>query len=60
MNTNQVPTTSCVDQSTDRPTSDSTASANTVSGRPRMWLRVEALVLLVGAMVTYSTTGQHC
>jgi hypothetical protein len=35
-----------------------TSSNGTVSGRPRLWLRIEALVLLVGTLVAFSTTGQ--
>ena len=34
-------------------------SNGTVSGTPRMWLRIEAAALLSGALIAYSTTGQH-
>jgi hypothetical protein len=34
-------------------------SNGTVSGMPRLWLRLEAAVLLTGALIAYSTTGQH-
>ena len=34
------------------------ASAGTVVGAPRRWLRLEAATLLVGSLVGYSTTGQ--
>jgi Domain of unknown function (DUF4260) len=34
-------------------------SDGTVSGAPRLWLRLEAGALLAGALVAYSTTGQH-
>jgi hypothetical protein len=34
-------------------------SDGTVSGTPRLWLRVEAAALLTGALIAYSTTGQH-
>ena len=33
-------------------------SDGTVSGTPRLWLRVEAAALLTGALIAYSTTGQ--
>ena len=35
-----------------------TASDGTVSGAPRLWLRLEAAVVLAGALIAYSTTGQ--
>jgi hypothetical protein len=35
------------------------ASDGTVSGAPRRWLRLEAGVLLVGALFAYATTRQH-
>lgn len=47
-----------VNQDADEPTPVGTASDGTVSGRPRLWLRIEALVLLAGALVAFSTTGQ--
>ena len=34
-------------------------SNGTVSETPRMWLRIEAAALLTGALIAYSTTGQH-
>ena len=34
------------------------ASDGTVSGGPRVWLRAEAMVLLVGALAAYSATRQ--
>jgi hypothetical protein len=33
-------------------------SDGTVSGAPRRWLRFEAAVLLTGALIAYSTTGE--
>jgi len=30
-----------------------------VSGIPRLWLRIEAALLLAGSLIAYSTTGQH-
>ncbi len=36
-----------------------TRSDGAVSGAPRRWLRLEAAVLLAGALIAYSTTGQH-
>jgi hypothetical protein len=35
------------------------ASDGAVSGGPRRWLRLEAAVLLVGALIAYATTKQH-
>jgi len=35
------------------------ASDGAVSGGPRRWLRLEAAVLLVGALISYATTKQH-
>jgi len=34
-------------------------SDGTVSGTPRLWLRLESVVLLTGALIAYSATGQH-
>jgi len=34
-------------------------SDGTVSGAPRLWLRLEAVALLTGALIAYSATGQH-
>jgi uncharacterized membrane protein len=34
-------------------------SDGTVSGHPRVWLRLEAAALLAGALIAYSTTRQH-
>jgi len=34
-------------------------SDGTVSGTPRLWLRLEAAALLTGSLIAYSTTGQH-
>jgi hypothetical protein len=34
-------------------------SDGTVLGAPRLWLRLEAAALLTGALIAYSTTGQH-
>jgi hypothetical protein len=41
-----------------RETSAST-SGGVVLGRPRHWLRLEAAVLLAGALIAYATTRQH-
>ena len=53
MTGNRFPADSPADQVTGQP-----ASAGTVSGAPRAWLRAEAAVLLAGALAAYSTTGQ--
>ena len=34
-------------------------SDGTVTGVPRLWLRLESAVLLMGALIAYSTTHQH-
>jgi hypothetical protein len=34
-------------------------SNGTVSGTPRLWLRLEAATVLIGALIACSTTGQH-
>ncbi len=39
--------------------STESASDGTVTGAPRVWLRLEAAALLTGALIAYSTTGQH-
>jgi hypothetical protein len=43
------------------PTQNAVASGwdGTVSGSPRRWLRLEAAVLLVGALTAYAGTKQH-
>ena len=46
-------TTRAIDQTTE------SFSNGTVSGTPRLWLRLEAAALLTGALIAYSTTGQH-
>jgi hypothetical protein len=46
-------TTRAIDQTTE------SFSNGTVSGAPRLWLRLEAAALLTGALIAYSTTGQH-
>ena len=46
---------------TSRPIRESHAAASdgAVSGGPRRWLRLEAAVLLAGALIAYATTRQH-
>jgi len=46
-------TTRAIDKTTE------SVSNGTVSGAPRLWLRLEAAALLTGALIAYSTTGQH-
>ena len=46
-------TTRAIDQTTE------SFSDGAVSGAPRLWLRLEAAALLTGALIAYSTTGQH-